>query len=388
MNASIERTFQIPYTHRLLFTQGVFAPENPLLAEVVAASRPGGAVRLLFVLDSGVAGAWPGLPETIEGYCQAHRAQLVFTEVITVLGVEACKNSETPVQHVLEAIERQRICRHSVVVAVGGGAVIDMVGYAAAIAHRGVGLIRVPTTVLAQNDAAVGVKNGLNYFGKKNFVGTFAVPLAIIDDRDFLKTLEDRDWIAGTAEAVKVALIRDKAFFEALEKEAGALRRRDPQAMDRLIFRCAELHIDHIALGGDPFEGGSSRPLDFGHWAAHKLEHLTGYTLRHGEAVALGMALDVVYSARIGLISEAEKDRILNLLTALGFSLGLPEALPGGPAVLLDGIEEFREHLGGKLTITLLEGIGSKRDTHHIDRAVMEAAIRELWPQIPSKSHA
>jgi 3-dehydroquinate synthase len=289
---------------------------------------------------------------------------------------------------VLEAIERQRICRHSIVVAVGGGAVIDMVGYAAAIAHRGVGLIRIPTTVLAQNDAAVGVKNGLNYFGKKNFVGTFAVPLAIIDDREFLETLEDRDWIAGTAEAVKVALIRDAAFFEVLEREADALRRRDPQAMDRLIFRCAELHIDHIALGGDPFESGSSRPLDFGHWAAHKLEHLTRYTLRHGEAVALGMALDVVYSARIGLIPEAVKDRILKLLTALGFSLGLPDALPGGPAALLAGIEEFREHLGGQLTITLLEGIGRKRDVHEIDAATMEASIAELWPQLQTNSRA
>jgi len=387
MNASIERTFHIPFTHRLLFTEGVFSPDNPLLAELVASSRPG-PVKMLFVLDSGVAQAWPGLKAEIHDYCITYSDRLAFTEVLTVPGGEVCKNSETPARQVLEAIERQQICRHSLVVAVGGGAVIDMVGYAAAIAHRGVGLIRIPTTVLAQNDAAVGVKNGLNYFGKKNFVGTFAVPLAIIDDRDFLKTLEDRDWIAGTAEAVKVALIRDAAFFETLEREAGALRRRDPKAMDRLIFRCAELHIDHIALGGDPFESGSSRPLDFGHWAAHKLEHLTGYTLRHGEAVALGMALDVVYSARIGLLPESAKDRILQLLTALGFSLRLPDALPGGPAALLDGIEEFREHLGGKLTITLLEGIGQKRDTHQIDRAVMEAAIEELWPQTPIKSPA
>ena len=388
MNASIERTFHIPYTHRLLFTEGVFRTDNPLLAEVVSASRPGRQVRLLFVLDSGVARAWPGLGDAILGYCEAYRQRLAFTEIITVPGGEACKNSEAPLHQVLEAIERQRICRHSIVVAVGGGAVIDMVGYAAAIAHRGVGLIRIPTTVLAQNDAAVGVKNGLNYFGKKNFVGTFAVPLAIIDDREFLETLEDRDWIAGTAEAVKVALIRDAAFFEVLEREADALRRRNPQAMDRLIFRCAELHIDHIALGGDPFESGSSRPLDFGHWAAHKLENLTGYTLRHGEAVALGMALDVVYSARIGLIPEAVKDRILQLLTALGFSLGLPDALPGGPAALLTGIEEFREHLGGRLTITLLEGIGRKRDVHEIDPATMEASIAELWPQLQTNPRA
>lgn len=388
MNTSIERTFGITHTHRLLFTEGVFSVVNPLLAEVAGASRPGEPVKLLFVLDSGVQRAWPGLEAAIRTYCKAHGKRLACTEVLTVPGGEVCKNSEGPLQQVLQGIERQRICRHSVVVAIGGGAVIDMAGYAAAIAHRGVGLIRIPTTVLAQNDAAVGVKNGINLFGKKNFIGTFALPLAILNDRDFLLTLDDRDWIAGTAEAVKVALIKDAAFFEALEKEAGALRRRDRQAMDRLIFRCAELHMDHIASGGDPFETGSSRPLDFGHWAAHKLEHLTAYSLRHGEAVAIGMALDVMYSARIGWISEAVKDRILRLLTALGFSLEISADLPGGPAALLTGIEEFREHLGGRLTITLLEGIGRKRDVHQIDRAVMEAVVRELYPSSNTKTGA
>ncbi len=388
MNALIERTFGITHTHRLLFTEGVFRPGNPLLAEVAAASRPGGPVKMLFVLDSGVGQAWPGLQDSIRAYCQAHPERLTFTEVLTVPGGEGCKNSQEPLQEVLQAIDRQHICRHSLVVAIGGGAVIDMAGYAAAIAHRGVGLIRIPTTVLAQNDAAVGVKNGINLFGKKNFIGTFALPLAILDDREFLKTLDDRDWIAGTAEAVKVALIQDAAFFESLEADAGALRRRDQQAMDRLIYRCAELHINHIASGGDPFETGSSRPLDFGHWAAHKLEHLTGYALRHGEAVAIGMALDVIYSARIGMLSGAEKDRILALLAKLGFSLEIPANLPGGRVALLAGLEEFREHLGGTLTITLLEEIGCKRDVHEINRAVMEAAIGELTPPVNPKNRA
>lgn len=382
MNASIERTFSTHHTHRLLFTEGVFRTGNALLAEVAGASRPGGPVKMLFVLDSGVAAAWPGLHTDIRTYCEAYSQYLTFTEVLTVPGGEVCKNSQGPLQDVLQAIDRRHICRHSLVVAIGGGAVIDMAGYAAAIAHRGVGLIRIPTTVLAQNDAAVGVKNGINLFGKKNFIGTFALPLAIIDDREFLQTLDDRDWIAGTAEAVKVALIRDAAFFATLETDAGALRRREQQAMDRLIYRCAELHIDHIVSGGDPFETGSSRPLDFGHWAAHKLEHLTGYTLRHGEAVAIGMALDVIYSAKIGMLPGPDKDRILQLLIKLGFTLAIPVDLPGGPEALLDGLEEFREHLGGKLTITLLEGLGRKRDVHQIDRAVMEEAIAGLVPPV------
>ncbi|EAR15212.1 3-dehydroquinate synthase [Robiginitalea biformata] len=380
MDRQIEKTFNVPFRHRLLFTRGVFNPENQLLADLLHAYRPGVSVKTLFVLDSGVQKAHPGLENAIQTYCGKYPEQMKCADVLVVPGGESAKNSEGPTNRVLKAIENHGICRHSVVVAIGGGAVIDMAGYAAAIAHRGVQLIRIPTTVLAQNDAAVGVKNGINFYGKKNFLGTFAVPQAIINDRDFLETLEDRDWIAGSAEAVKVALIKDAPFFEFLEREAQALRRRDPGPMQELIFRCAELHMEHIAGGGDPFEAGSSRPLDFGHWSAHKLEHLTGYGLRHGEAVALGMALDVRYSHRLGMLEPRETQRILDLLTNLGFDLHLPDLGPDGSQNLLQGLEEFREHLGGVLTITLLEGIGRKRDVHEIDRDIMAAAIAEMQP--------
>lgn len=375
MNKSIEREFKVAYRHRVLFTQGLFDSANPLFGEVVASARPGHRTRLLFVVDSGVAQHWPNLALSIQSYCTGRRDYLEFTDLITVPGGEASKNSDLATNRVLEAIERERICRHSLVVVIGGGAVIDMTGYAAAIAHRGVGIVRVPTTVLAQNDAAVGVKNGINAFGKKNFIGTFAIPLAIINDVDFLNTLSDRDWISGTSEAVKVALIKDAVFFEQLEKNAQALRNRSFEAMQDLIFRCAELHVDHIVNGGDPFETGSSRPLDFGHWAAHKLEHLTQYELRHGEAVALGMAIDVVYSARIGWVSLADQDRILTVLKTLGFNLELPDQIKEAAFRIIEGIEEFREHLGGKLTITLLMGIGTKCDVHEIDTDLMKEVI-------------
>ena len=380
MNTSIERTFTVTYNHRLLFTRSLFAVNNPLFREIVSSSRPGQRVRLLFVLDSGVGQAWPSLETTIAAYCQTHFEYLDLSAILTVVGGEEAKNDDAALQQVLDAIERERICRHSLVVAIGGGAVIDMVGYAAAIAHRGIGIIRVPTTVLAQNDAAVGVKNGINAYGKKNFIGTFATPLAIINDTDFLDTLSERDWISGTAEAVKVALIKDAAFFDRIENDAQAIRNRSLEAMQELIFRCAELHIDHIALGGDPFETGSSRPLDFGHWAAHKLEHLTNYALRHGEAVAIGIAIDVLYSNRIGWLSASEATRILRVLEQLGFHLQLPDYMEDISNSVLLGIEEFREHLGGKLTITLLKGIGTKQDVHEIDMEIMGAVLQELSP--------
>lgn len=386
MSRSIEKHFSVPYRHRLFFTRGVFQPDNPLFSELVSENSQGGPVKVLFVLDSGVSDTHPDLEERIVRYCETHSNDLQFRELLQVPGGERSKNSETYARHILEAIDRQGICRHSLVVAIGGGAVIDMAGYAASIAHRGVRMLRIPTTVLAQNDAAVGVKNGLNAFGKKNFVGTFAVPLAIINDVEFLHTLEDRDWIAGMAEAVKVALIRDAAFFYNLEATAARLRQRDMEAMDQLIYRCAELHMEHIAEGGDPFEGGSSRPLDFGHWAAHKLEHMTGYSLRHGEAVAIGMALDVTYSHLIGWLDQATADRITSVLETMGFDLGLPDLGPESDTELLKGLTEFQEHLGGKLTITLLRDIGVKEDVHEMDRDLLLQAIGLLRSKVTQQN--
>ena len=205
--------------------------------------------------------------------------------------------------------------------AIGGGAVLDLVGFVAATTHRGIRHIRVPTTVLAQNDSGVGVKNGVNAFGVKNMLGTFVPPVAVINDSAFIDVLPGRDKRAGMAEAVKVALIRDRAFFEWLEEKAAALALFASEPLDRLIRHCALLHMRQIAHGGDPFERGSGRPLDFGHWAAHKLEALSGYELRHGEAVAIGIALDTRYSVLAGLLPPGEDERVRALLERLGFAL-------------------------------------------------------------------
>src|SRR5207237_994945 len=215
-----------------------------------------------------------------------------------------------------------------------------------ATAHRGVRHVRVPTTTLSQADSGVGVKNGINAFGKKNFIGAFSVPFAVINDFEMLSSLPVRDKRAGYIEAVKVACIRDAGFFEAIERDTARLREFAPQAMEQLIYRCAELHVNHIATSGDPFELGSARPLDFGHWAAHKLEQLSEYKIRHGEAVAVGIALDVVYSRRMGFLDTASSERVLRLIEALGFDLFANELLnvdSSGDCVILKGLEEFRE---------------------------------------------
>jgi len=378
---SIERTITVSYRHEVHFTDGVFEPENGGLRELLHdAVRPW--PRVLLGFDEALAEAQPTLLQQIDQFfaASANVCALVCPPVV-IEGGERTKNSYHHVSEIHSLIDRHHIDRHSYVIAVGGGALLDMVGLAAATAHRGVRHIRIPTTTLSQDDSGVGVKNGINAFGKKNFIGTFAPPYAVINDFRLLDTLSPRDKRAGYVEAVKVALIRDAEFFEEIERHAFRLREFEPEAMRRLIFRSAELHLNHIATSGDPFESGSARPLDFGHWAAHKLEQLSEYRLRHGEAVAIGIAVDVIYSRRMGYLDPVAADRILNLLEILGFELFAKELMHADPAeslVVLKGLEEFREHLGGELTITLLQGIGQGFETHTVDTTVMIAAIREL----------
>jgi len=196
-----------------------------------------------------------------------------------------------------------------------------------------------------------------------------------------LSSLPERDKRSGYAEAVKVALIRDREFFRQLEHDDAALAKFAPDAMRAMIRRSAELHVQHIAEGGDPFEFGSARPLDFGHWSAHKLEQLSDYRIRHGEAVAAGIALDVIYSRRSGLLGPAAAERALSLLETLGFELFANEMLhldTNHQRILLQGLEEFREHLGGELTLTLLRNLGQAVEVHEISLPKMLDSLDEL----------
>lgn len=379
---TIQQSFTVPFKYGVYFTEKLFNPDNTLLLDVLQQDNSTGARKVFFVLDSGVADAHPTLTQDIFNYVSLHKDVIrLLAEPLVITGGEDAKNDINLLQELLEAVNNYGICRHSYFIAIGGGAVLDMAGFAAAIAHRGIRHIRIPTTVLSQDDSAVGVKNSFNSFGKKNFLGTFAPPFAVINDSEFLKTLDDRDWRSGISEAIKVALIKDAAFYQSIKKDAAKLAQRDMAAMQKLIHRCAEMHVQHIG-GADPFETGSSRPLDFGHWAAHKLEQLTKYNLRHGEAVAIGIALDVIYSCLKGMLSSAECEDILSLLEELGFELFVPELLhqdkTAGKLSVIKGLTEFREHLGGQLTIMLLTQIGQGVEVHEMDEALVTQAIELL----------
>jgi 3-dehydroquinate synthase len=373
-----QQRFSVSYDYPVYFGEGVFAAENPALADAVSRREPGRRHRAAFVVEARVAEAWPSLLSDIERYVTAHAGRLALAGPPRVVaGGEACKTVPRAPEVLAEWFDALKLDRQSFVVIVGGGALLDMVGYAAAITHRGVRQIRVPTTVLSQNDSGVGVKNGVNAFGKKNFLGTFAPPFAVLDDFRFLSTLDPRDKVAGMAEALKVALIKDPEFFSWLDTQATALARFEMDSVAESIRRCAILHMNHIA-GGDPFELGSSRPLDFGHWAAHKLESLSSYALRHGEAVGIGIALDTRYSVETGLLSEADGDRVLSVLERIGlptWDARLDERDGAGRRKVLAGIAEFREHLGGELTLMMLEGLGKGREVRQLDERVVETAI-------------
>lgn len=376
----IERTIRVNWQHRVVFADDIFDPANKVLREVLRGD--GGPGRVLIVLDEALATAQPDLAAAITSYFSTHQAALTLVHPPMICqGGESAKASWSQVAEIHAAINRHHIDRHSYLIAVGGGALLDMAGLAAATAHRGVRHVRIPTTTLSQCDSGVGVKNGINGFGKKNFIGTFAPPFAVINDFTLLGTLPERDARAGFVEAVKVACIRSREFFEALESDAPALAKFEPDAVRSLIRRCADLHVNHIATSGDPFEFGSARPLDFGHWSAHKLEQISNFTLRHGEAVAIGVALDVIYSRRAGLLSAENAERVLGLLETLGYELFVADLVRANAQrelLVLEGLEEFREHLGGTLAITLLKDIGQGLEVPEMDRTMIGEAIAEL----------
>lgn len=375
----LQQSFSVKFEYKVYFTSGLFNISNTLLNDFLTGlDTPGIPRKILFIIDQGIQDAGNDVVQQVKDYFRTYTAVRLVPEILLLPGGEVVKNDVRYFDRILEAVNKYGIDRHSYIAAVGGGSVLDLAGYAAAVSHRGIKHIRIPSTVLSQNDSGVGVKNGINYFEKKNFLGTFSPPVAVFNDEKFLESLSLRNWRSGISEAVKVALIKDAAFFDWLEQNASALAARDMEAMKYLIYRCAELHMEHIA-GRDPFETGSSRPLDFGHWSAHKLEQLSNFEVNHGEAVAMGMALDTVYSNLCGRLANDEAERILLLLKKLGFDLTHPlmEFGNSNNGILL-GLEEFREHLGGQLTIMLLDKIGRGAEVHEIDPQMLKQASERL----------
>lgn len=363
--------FSVPQTHRLRFTKDCFGQDFNVVRELFQ-THHGSQSRVQIWCDDGLASWDTTLCGRIQQKIEDTPELSLVGDVQTLPGGEAIKNDPAHVNSLLESFNASDLDRRSYVAVIGGGAVLDAVGYAAAIAHRGIRLVRFPTSTLAQADSGVGVKNAVNWFDKKNWKGTFATPWAVINDQSLLAGLSDRDYRCGFSEAVKVALLKDPDFFSYLVSNAAAIADRQQPFAETAIRESVLLHLKHITRGGDPFEAREARPLDFGHWSAHKLEALTNYEVRHGEAVSIGIVVDVAYShLKLGLPIEAVQQTLATLE-----NLHLPLWTNRlGEEVIFDGLEEFRQHLGGQLTITLLKDIGRPVDVHEIDRGAMREAI-------------
>ncbi|GAB5444500.1 MAG: 3-dehydroquinate synthase [Fuerstiella sp.] len=376
-NADVD--FQVAFTHRLRFTNDVFGADRQQLLDVLQPSN-GPTAKVQFWIDESVAQANPDLRQRIHTLVQDNKETLELAGNIQLVpGGEDVKNDIHIIERMLKCFNHADLDRRSYVVVIGGGAVLDAVGFAAAIAHRGIRLVRIPTTTLAQGDSGIGVKNSINLFQKKNWVGTFAVPWAVVNDRRLIETLSDRDFCCGFSEAVKVALLKDADFFAQIENATQQIVKRQNPCWD-IIAASAHWHLQHITAGGDPFEMLEARPLDFGHWSAHKLETMTDFELRHGEAVAIGVAVDSVYSSLAHGLPTEDADRVLQCLHGLGLLTDHPAL--HDTSRLFAGLEEFRQHLGGRLTVTMLSGIAQPLDVHEIDPQRMTAAIEHVAGQV------
>ena len=364
--------FSVRFTHRLRMTDDVFGADEIALTDLIAA-YDGRIPRVQFWIDEHVFHANPQLAQRIRAFGRRHSNQLELVGNLQLVpSGEAVKNDIHVVERILKCFNHADLDRRSYIVVIGGGAVLDAVGFAAAIAHRGIRLIRLPTTTLAQADSGIGVKNSINLFKKKNWIGTFAVPWGVINDRSLMSTLSDRDFAAGFSEAVKVALLKDADFFRHICDSTAAIKQRADVCWS-IIADSARWHLSHITQGGDPFEMLEARPLDFGHWSAHKLETMTDFTLRHGEAVAIGVAIDSIYSSLAHGLPASDADAIVNCLDSL--ELLIPHAALDNTEELFAGLDEFRQHLGGRLTVTMLQDVGDPIDVHEINRDLMRQAI-------------
>ena len=382
----VRQEISVPLQYPVCFTRNTFSPANNTLYDVLA-PEPDRPRRVMVLIDDGVHRAFPALTGQISDWFAERADTLELVRPPDVLpGGEPIKNDYRKIMNLVDQMLEYHLCRHSVVLVIGGGAMLDAAGFAVSLVHRGLRLVRMPSTTLAQNDAGIGVKNGMNLHGGKNTVGVFAAPHAVVNDLELLNGLSPTDWRAGIAEAFKVAMIKDLAFYRELLTLAPVLGQHDDAAMQRLVIRCAELHLHHIATSGDPFELGSARPLDFGHWSAHKLESLSNYRIGHGQAVAIGLAIDTAYAARIGWVPETTPRELHNALRTCGFPLTVPELslkLGDGRPAILQGIDEFREHLGGRLTLSLPHPLGQTGEIHEVDEALMTDCIHQLHAQSP-----
>jgi 3-dehydroquinate synthase len=376
----IKQSFQIRFKYNIIFTTDIFNTNNKTIINILNKLNKNKKKVLLFI-DKNVYKTNDYLKTKIKEYIKTNENYInLVCDPILITGGEKIKNHYNIVKYAYKIIDTYKICRQSYVLAIGGGTLQDLIGFITSTAHRGIKLIRIPTTTLSQDDSGVGVKNGINFNNKKNFIGCFNTPYAVINDFNFLHSLKKENFIEGFSEAIKVALIKNKKLFYLIKNNTKEILNRNKIITEKIIYICAKIHAEHISKKGDPFELTSSRPLDFGHWSAHKIESLSKYKISHGKSVAIGIALDCTYSYIMKILKRSNWKNIINTLLNLKLPIYSKELslTENNENKIFKGLEEFREHLGGKLTITLIKNIGKKIETHHINKSIYEKSIKLL----------
>lgn len=291
---------------------------------------------------------------------------------ITVPDGESHKNWET-LNRIFDGLLEHRCDRTTGLIALGGGVIGDLAGFAAALYQRGVPYVQVPTTLLAQVDSSVGGKTAINHPEVKNLIGAFYQPVAVISDTDTLSSLPARELAAGLAEVIKYGLIRDVDFFDWLEGNMARLVRRDPEALAYAIERSCANKADVVAL--DERESGERALLNFGHTFGHAIETGTGYgTWLHGEAVAAGMMIATRLSQRMGLVGEETVHRVAAVLAAAGLPARAPDF---GVQRYLELMGHDKKVEGGRARFVVLKGIGQALVTSEVARETLASVLGE-----------
>ena len=364
-------SFQIPWKYPVFFEKDCLSAHSGTLKFILEKINP---PKALSIIDNNLWNA----NEKISSIFSNPKHYLpntskIIEKPIIISGGEEAKNNPSVLKKILNAIHTHDLCRDSVLIVAGGGAVLDVGSYAGSIIHRGMKVIRIPSTTLSQCDSGVAVKCGINAMGQKNMLGSFAPPAAVINDPSLLMSLHSREFQAGFSEIVKVALLKEPSLLEKIESCSKLNLQDNLPAWSPLIADSCRLHLEHITNSGDPFERRDARPLDLGHWSAHRLEIMTNFELNHGEAVAIGLGIDLAYGALLGILPEPLVERVDKVLTSLGLPITHP--ILHDPKPLLEGIKDFQNHLGGRLSIPLIRDIGKPLDLNTIDTKLMRKAI-------------
>lgn len=353
-----DRSYPIHIGMQVIGESALYAPllRNP---QVLVVTNPTVAAHWLQPLESAL-GEWS--PQTL-----------------LIADGEAHKNLTT-LEAILTRLLELRFDRTCTLVALGGGVVGDITGFAAAIYQRGVQFIQVPTTLLAQVDSSVGGKTAVNHPLGKNMIGSFHQPRAVVADLATLSTLPDREFCAGLAEVIKYGLIRDATFFEWLETNMPRLLARDADALVHAVARSCRIKAEVVAL--DELESGLREILNLGHTFGHAIETGAGYgSWLHGEAVAVGMSLAADLSCRLGRIDTDLCARIDQLIRAAGLPVDLPDGLT--PARMLELMRVDKKSRNGMIRLVLLERLGTAMVTADYPKGVLDATLARASGMAP-----